>query len=300
MANIGTLIDFTDGNVLYASQLDSNFGDIRTVVNNAVVHTDKAAQVVTKSLTFTPDSGVAFTVTTGGATITAGDLTLTGDDLIVTAGDITVTAGDLTVSAGTTAVQALTCTTLAPSGTSTLQAVTCTTLNSSGGITGTLQTAAQGNVTSLGTLSALTISGTLTLNGASPIQFASTAKVLSGATSFSIKDSGDSVSVFALTGTGTSTTLTLNTGSSGAFTVTAGTNARLNATSGLILLGTDGTTPKTSSATTGFPCIPHMTSTPNGILSTTTQLGCLVLDEANGCLAVWTSSGWRKIVHASY
>ena len=41
MADIGTLIDFTDGNVLYAAQLDSNFGDIRTVVNNTVVHTDK-------------------------------------------------------------------------------------------------------------------------------------------------------------------------------------------------------------------------------------------------------------------
>ena len=59
MADIGTLIDFTDGNVLYAAQLDSNFGDIRTVVNSAVVHTDKASQTITKTITYTPDAGAA-------------------------------------------------------------------------------------------------------------------------------------------------------------------------------------------------------------------------------------------------
>lgn len=302
MANIGTLIDFTDGNVLYAAQLDSNFGDIRTVVNNAVVHTDKASQTITKTITFTPDSGQGFVVSTGGATITAGGLT-------VTAGGLTVTAGGVTVAAGTTAVQALTCTTLAPSGTSTLQAVTCTTLSSSGGITGTLQTAAQTNITSVGTLSALTISGTLTLSNASPLSLAATSKFVVGASAFSIKDSGDSVTALGMTGTGTSTAVTMGCGSSGTIVITgpgsanftlSNSHARVNATGGNIYLGTDGANPKASTATTNFPCIPFFNATPNGILSTSTQIGALALDESNGCLAVWTSTGWRKIVHASY
>lgn len=44
-------------------------------------------------------------------------------------------------------------------GSSTQQAITCTTLNASSGITGTLQTASQPNITSVGTLSSLTVSG---------------------------------------------------------------------------------------------------------------------------------------------
>lgn len=95
MADIGTLIDFVDGNVLYAAQLDSNFAAIRTVVNNQVLHLDKSSQIITKSVTFTPDAGVGFTVSTGGATITAGGLT-------VTAGGITVSAGGVTVTGNST------------------------------------------------------------------------------------------------------------------------------------------------------------------------------------------------------
>lgn len=144
MSDIGTLTNYTGGSTLYASQLNSDFGAIRTVVNGTVLHTDKASQTVTKTVTFTPDSGGAFVVSTGGATITAGGFT-------ITAGGLTVTAGGVSVAAGTTSVQALECTTLTPSGTSTLQAVTCTTLDASTSITCTTFTA----------------SGTITITGAS-------------------------------------------------------------------------------------------------------------------------------------
>jgi hypothetical protein len=126
MADIGTLIDFTGGNVLYANQLDSNFGAIRTVVNNAVVHTDKASQVITKSLTITPDSGVALTATSGGVTLTAGDLTVTADDVVVTAGDVTVTAGNVTAGGAITATGAVTGGSLVTTGTTTLNGVALT------------------------------------------------------------------------------------------------------------------------------------------------------------------------------
>lgn len=151
MADIGTLIDFTDGNVLYAAQLDSNFGDIRTVVNSAVVHTDKSSQVITKTITFTPDAGVGFTVSTGGATITAGGLTVTAGGVTVAAGGVTVTGnstitGTLTsltgiTSSGTAAFANVTASgTLGVTGACTLGvvgagAITCTDLTVSGGST---------------------------------------------------------------------------------------------------------------------------------------------------------------------
>lgn len=299
MADIGTLIDFTGGNVLYANQLDSNFGAIRTVVNNAVVHTDKASQVVTKSLTFTPDSGVGFTVSTGGATITAGTLTLTGGNLVVTAGTVTV-------SAGATALQALTCTTLAPSGTSTLQDVTCTTLNANGAITGTLAAGAQNNITGLSGLTSAAISGTLTLSNASPLSLAATSKFVVGATSFSIKDSGDGVTAFGLTGTGTATTVALKAGSSGGTIVTGNSNntltlssanASLNASSGMVFLSTDGATPKSNSATTGLAAIPHVAGTPSGSLGSS-KIGAMVYSTGDSKLYVWTGSAWKSVTLA--
>jgi hypothetical protein len=296
MADIGTLIDFTGGNVLYAAQLDSNFGAIRTVVNNAVLHTDKAGQTLTKTLSFTPDSGVAITINSGGQTITAGNLTLT-------AGNLVVTAGNITVSAGTTAVQALTCTTLAPSGTSTLQAVTCTTLNASGAITGTLATAAQTNVTSLGTLTALTISGVLTLSNASPLSLAATSKFVVGATSFTIRDSGDSVTTFGVAGTGTSTVVSVACGSSGSSTISgnsgnslvlSSSNARINASGGLILLGTDGTSTIADTATVGMPCMPVMAGSPSALLPAGRN-GMFVGDSSNNRLYLVLNNVWKYV-----
>lgn len=126
MADIGTLVDFTGGQVLYASQLDSNFGAIRTVVNGSVVHTDKASQVVTKTLTFTPDSGVALVITSGGQTITAGNLTLTTGNIVATAGNITATAGNVVAGGAVTATGAVTGGSLVTAGTTTLNGVALT------------------------------------------------------------------------------------------------------------------------------------------------------------------------------
>lgn len=75
-------------------------------------------------------------VSTGAVTITPATTLSNG---------ATITTGGFTVSAGTTAVQAL----------------TTTTINASGNITGTLATAAQPNVTSVGTLTSVTVSGAI-------------------------------------------------------------------------------------------------------------------------------------------
>lgn len=302
MADIGTLIDFTDGNVLYASQLDSNFGDIRTVVNNAVVHTDKASQVITKTVTFTPDSGVGFVVSTGGATITAGGLTITAGGLTVTAGNVAVTAGNLTFAAASAKVipgatsllfrdtaDAATNLSIADAG----DVVVRGTLTVSGAsITGTLATAAQTAITSVGTLSALTVSGTLTLSNASPLSLAATSKFVVGATAFSIKDSGDGVTAFGMTGTGTSTAVAINAGSSSTVTITAGGNNRLSTTAGMVLLNTDGTNPITASATAGFPVMPHTSTPPSGSLGAT-KIGAFCVEPGDNKLWVWSGSAWK-------
>lgn len=134
MANIGTLIDFTDGNVLYAAQLDSNFADIRTAFNTYAVQTDVATTVTvthtwSSTQTFTGGwtAGAACSISTGGLTVT-GNSTITG------------TLGGVTT---------LTCTT-----------VTATNLG------GTLSTAAQANVTSVGTLTSLAVAGAVTVTTA--------------------------------------------------------------------------------------------------------------------------------------
>ena len=304
MADIGTLIDFTDGNVLYAAQLDSNFGDIRTVVNSAVVHTDKASQTITKTITYTPDAGAAIEVTTGGITITAGGLTVTAGGATVTAGNVAVTAGNLTfgaasakVSPGATSLlfrnnaDGATNLSIADAG----DVVIRGTLTVSGAsITGTLATAAQTGITSVGTLSSLTVSGTLTLSNASPLSLAATSKFVVGATSFSIKDSGDGVTAFGMTGTGVNTAVVINAGGSGTVTIgAAGGNVRLNG-GGMTLFNTDATTPKSASDTNGFPAMPHTDGIPSGALGTS-KIGAYCLDFTNDRFYVWSGTAWKYV-----
>lgn len=134
MSDIGTLVDFTDGQVLYAAQLDSNFSAIRTAFNTYAVQTDKASQTITKTITFTPDSGAGFVVSTGGATVSAGGITVTGNSTIT--GTLTALTG--ITSSGTAAFANVTASgTLGVTGTSTLGAtntgaLTCTTFTPSG------------------------------------------------------------------------------------------------------------------------------------------------------------------------
>lgn len=287
-----SIASVSSGQTITASGWNTAFNTVRNHYNANAVELD-GSQTLTGVKTFSATPVLSSGITVTGNSTIAGTLTsLTG---ITSSG--TAALATVTVSA-----------TLGVTGASTMAAISCTTLSSSGGITGTLQTAAQTNITSVGTLSALTVSGTLTLSQASPLSLAATAKFVAGATSFAIKDSGDSVSAFGMSGTGTSTAVTMACGSSGAITITGPgsasvtlslSNVRLNATNGLILLGTDGTNPIGGTATTGFPAMPWVNATPTGILSSA-KIGAFQLDEANGCLAIWTSLGWRKIAHASY
>lgn len=190
MANI-TLFDFTGGEKLYASQLDGNFGAISNAINNEMLHLDKSSQVITKTVTFTPDSGGAFVVSTGGATITAGGLTVTAGGITVSANGITITGnstitgtlGSLTgiTSTGTAAFANVTASgTLGVTGASTLGvvgagAITCTDLTVSGGSTVSITGASSAALTmSGGNASLVTPSGNLTL-GASSVSGSATA-----------------------------------------------------------------------------------------------------------------------------
>lgn len=301
MSNIGTLVDFTDGNILYAAQLDSNFSAIRTVVNTECVHTDKASQTITETLTFNPSSGNAITVATGGITVTAGGVTVTAGNVAVTAGNLTFGAASAKVIPGATSLlfrdtaDANTNLSITDAGNVTVRG----TLTATGTITGTLATAAQTNITSVGTLSALTVSGTLTLSNASPLSLASTSKFVVGATSFSIKDSGDGVTALGVTGTGTATAVVANSGSAGSITLTGqsgqsltlGSTSRLNGSK--ILLGTDGTTPLSASSSSGFPHMPYVSTSPSG---TPTATAAFCFEPGSLKFWVWDGVAWRYVI----
>jgi hypothetical protein len=165
-------------------------------------------------------------------------------------------------------------------------------------ITGTLATAAQTGITSVGTLSSLTVSGTLTLSNASPLSLAATSKFVVGATSFSIKDSGDGVTALGVTGTGTSTAVVANSGSAGSITltgqagqsVTIGSTTRINGS--MILLGTNGATPTAYNATSSFPHMPFVSQSPTGTLSGT---GGFCLEPGLDRLWIWNGLSWKYV-----
>lgn len=98
--------------VLTHTDLNGNFTTIRNDLNNASTGavfkgdngTVTAVLTFTATQVFTPGSGAAFTVTTGGITVT-GNSTITGTlggltGLTVDSGGATITAGGLTVTAG--------------------------------------------------------------------------------------------------------------------------------------------------------------------------------------------------------
>jgi len=292
--------DVTSGQVITAALYNNTKNTIRNhYVANAVETSGNQTVGGVKTFTSAPVCSSGLTVSASGVTVT-GNSTITG-----TLGSLTGITSSGTAALGTVTVSS----TLGVTGASTLAAVACTTLNSSGGITGTLQTAAQTNVTSLGTLTALTVSGTLTLSNASPLSLAATSKFVVGATSFSIKDSGDSVGAFVLSGTGTSTSIAIASGSSGAVTVTgaSGTsmsmtssNTRINATNGFIHLGTDGINPIATTSTSGLVCLPYMNGEPTGLIGLLASRGAIVFDDSNDYLAVYTGAGWKRCALVAY
>jgi hypothetical protein len=125
MPQIPALTSFTASTLAQAAQVNSNFSNVRTYVNTYGVFTDVASQIVTKTLTFTPDSGAAITVTTGGIGITAGGLTITAGGATITAGGLTVSAGGAAITGNSTITGTLTALTgITSSGTASLATVT--------------------------------------------------------------------------------------------------------------------------------------------------------------------------------
>jgi uncharacterized membrane protein len=169
------------------------------------------------------------------ALTTAGALTL--------ASTLTVSAGGMTVSSGTSALQAITGTTLTASGLVTANAGVTVASGQTLTLTGatvagtptwsssqaiTLSTAAQPNITSVGTLTSITTSGTLTMTAA-------VSKLVPGATSFSHRNTADSADNLLITDAGAVTTRSTLTVTAGGLTVSAGTSAvqALTATTGV-------------------------------------------------------------------
>lgn len=97
-----------------------------------------------------------------------GSTTITGSIIMQTAGTNRVTvnlAGDMTVLNGTSSNSTNTGALVVTGGLGVGGAINTTTLSATSGITGTLQTSAQGNVTSVGTLTSLEVSGTTQMGG---------------------------------------------------------------------------------------------------------------------------------------
>lgn len=167
-----------------AAPHNNNYSTIRTNVNDFCVFVDVASQVITKTITFTPDAGAGFIVSTGGITVT-GNSTITGTlgsltGLTVASGGIAVT-GNSTISG-------------------TLGSLTGLTV-ASGGVTVT------GNSTITGTLGGLTgltvASGGLTVTAGGATITDGNLALNSGQANLTRFDAGDS---------GTSLTINFNDG----------------------------------------------------------------------------------------
>ena len=232
-----------NGDILTHSDLNNSLTTIRDAVNASALFKDVSSQTVTVTVTFsvsqTFSAGMSITGTVtmldaasrivpGATSFAVRNAANSADNLLVSdAGAVTVRAG-LTVTTGT--------------------------------ITGTLATAAQANVTSLGTLTALTLGGNLTLNGANR-------KIISGATGMTLRNTGDTASWIAWVEGGG---------------VTIG-----NSTIDTYLGSVSGTT-----STTGFPIISSIAGTPTGAAPN----GSFVWDSSGKKFWVRDSTGWLGVV----
>ena len=294
MSDIGTLVSFSDGVVLYAAQLNSNFSDIRTAFNTYGVQTDKASQTITKTLTFNPDSGAAITVTTGGITVTAGGITITAGGQTITAGNLALTAGNLTFGAASAKV--------IPGATSLL-------FRNNADNASNLVIADNGDLTVRGTVTGITslaiggaLSGVTTLAASGNITHTGS-KVIVNSTSWAIRNAADTITAFGITGNTTSTAITMTSGTSAGIVLTAGpsgggvlnlnqsggNDVSLSNTQGNIALG--GGVGISTSATTNIPSMPTCAGTPTGGGSLVN--GAFVLDSTNSRLYVRVGGAWK-------
>lgn len=137
MPLVPTLISFSPGTTILSADINSNFTALRDVANTYTVLTD-VAKTITVTHTISADPGLILTAAVsrivGGATsFSIRNAANNADNLVLT------DAGAATFRSTVGGITTLTATTLA----------------------GTLSTAAQPNVTSLGTLTSLVLSGTI-------------------------------------------------------------------------------------------------------------------------------------------
>jgi hypothetical protein len=281
MPQIPALTSFTASTLAQAAQVNSNFSNVRTYVNTYGVFTDVASQIITKTLTFTPDSGAAITVTTGGITITAGGLTVTAGNVVATAGNVTVTAGNLTFGAASAKI--------IPGATSLLfrdngDANTNLSITDAGAVTirAGLTVTAGGLTVSSGTtavqaLTATTVSPSTNLNFS-----AASGKILVGATNLLFRNAADSATRMEIQDGGgvrigaSGTGVDLNYGA---------TSLILTHATGPIVIGSTVAT----SATVNMPLIANCAGTPTGAVSD----GSMILDTTNHRIYFRSGSAWK-------
>jgi hypothetical protein len=276
MPTIPTLSSFTPRSTIASASMNSNFTNVRTYVNTYAAWLDAASQTFTGNITINPSAGTALTITDGGLTVTAGGVT-------VSANGITVT-GNSTITGTLGGVTTLTCTT-----------VTATNLG------GTLSTAAQPNVTSVGTLSALTMGGgisgvttlgasgvvTLSATGACLTFSGATPQIRAGATQLSIMNNAGSAELARFT---TSGNLSALYGNSGTTQVSLGTSVTIESSGAFVYLG--GANPATT-ATANLPAIPAGAGPPTGVLSgLAAGTAALYVDSTNHKLYFYDGA-WR-------
>jgi hypothetical protein len=243
MPTIAGLASFSDGTTAIAAPVNANFAEIKNTVNAFGMFTD-VARTVTAVQTFS-----VAPVCSAGLTVSASGITVTGNSTI------TGTLGG---------VSTLTCTT-----------VTATNLG------GTLSTAAQPNVTSLGTLTSLSVSGVpafsaLDLTRGSGTDYALFFNPSAGNSQVHIKNST------ILTIDNAAETLNMASFDVANGRVKFGITSSVDTKIGDVI-ATD--------ANTGFAFIPFCSGAATG--SPTLGAGALVLDISNNRLYCYTGSAWK-------
>ena len=150
VAQVGALVSFVDATTIVHSDFNANFTDLRTAFNNLVTSANQLAGGITVN--------GALTVASGGLTITAGDLTMGTAISQLVPGATSFSIRNNADSANNLILT----NTGAATFRSTVSGITTLTATT---LSGTLSTSAQPNITSTGTLSSLTLSGTLTAGG---------------------------------------------------------------------------------------------------------------------------------------
>jgi hypothetical protein len=241
MPTIAGLASLTGGTTAFAAPVSANFTEIRDTVNAFGMFTD-VARTVTAVQTFsaTPVCSAGISITGNLTMATAASRLVPGATSFAVRNNANGEDNLLVSDAGNVTVRG--------------------TLTSTGTITGTLATAAQPNVTSVGSLTALTMAGNLTFSGASR-------KIVSGATALLFRNSVDSLTWLQYTDSGNVTI------GGGAYDVFAGNQTAA------------------TNAGEGFLRVPQTAGTPTGVAGA----GAIVYDSANEKLYYRNGSAWKEV-----